>query len=54
MAEKSRVYAYSSHLNKMAICDFGPVTVISCERALFFVYIWIIAGDATNKSLIQR
>ena len=38
----------------MATSDFGPVTVIRCETALFFIYIWIILSDATNKSLIQR
>ena len=37
----------------MATCDFGPVTVISCERALFFVYIWIISWDATNRYSIK-
>ena len=41
-------------LLKMATCGFGPVTVINCERVLFFVYIWIISWDATNRSLIQR
>ena len=38
----------------MPTYDMGPVTVISCETALFFVYIWIISWDATYKSLIQR
>ena len=37
----------------MATCDFGPVTVISCERALFFIYIWIISWDATNRYSIK-
>ena len=37
-----------------ATCDFGPDSVISCERALFFVYIWKISWDATNRSIIQR
>ena len=46
--------AHSTHLNKMATSDFGPDTVISCERALFFIYIWIISWNATNRSLIQR
>ena len=51
---KLSVHAHSTHWNKMAICDFGPVTVISCETALFFVYIWTISWDATNRLLIQR
>ena len=51
---KSSVPAYSTHWNKMATSDYGPVTVISCETALFFVYIWIISWDATYRSLIQR
>ena len=38
----------------MATSDFGPITVISCETALFFVYIWIISLDATYRSLLQR
>ena len=41
-------------LEKMATCDFGPVTVISGETLQFFVYIWIISWDATNRSLIQH
>ena len=41
-----------SSLEKKATCDFGPVTVKSCKRALFFIYIWIISWDATNKSLL--
>ena len=41
------IHAHSAHWNKMATCDFGPVTVISCETALFFIYIWIISWDAT-------
>ena len=51
---KSSVHAHSTHSNKMATCGFGPVTVISCERALFFIYIWIISWDATNNSLKQH
>ena len=54
MAGNSSVHAYSSHWNKMATCDFRPVTVISGETLDFFVYIWIISWDATNRSLIQR
>ena len=50
----SRVHALSTHWNKMATGDCGPVTVLSCETALFFMYIWIISWDATNKSLIQH
>ena len=38
---KLSVHAHSAIWNKMATCDFGPVTVISCEIELFFVYIWI-------------
>ena len=53
MAGKSHVHAYATHCNKIATCDFGTVTVISCARALFFVYIWIISWDATNRSVIQ-
>ena len=34
---RSSVHAYSTHCNKMATCDFGPDTVISCERALFLL-----------------
>ena len=48
------VHAQSTHWNKMATCDFGSVTVISCETALSFVNRWIISWNATNKSLIQR
>ena len=44
----------STHWNKMATCDFGSVTVISCETALFFIKSWIISWNATNKSLIQH
>ena len=54
MVEKSMVHAYSAHWNKMATWDFGPVTVVSFETVLFFVYIWIISWDATNRSLIQH
>ena len=49
-----RAFMHTQLKNKMAICDFGPVTVKSCKRGLFFIYIWIILWDATNKSLIQR
>ena len=51
---KLSVHAHSTHWNKMATCNFGHVTVISCEAALFFVYIRIISWDATNRSLTQR
>ena len=51
---KCSVHAHSTHRNKMATSDFGPVTVISCEKALFFVYIWIILWDATYRSLTQH
>ena len=34
---KSSVHAHSTRWNKMATCNFGPVTVISCETAPFFV-----------------
>ena len=34
--------------------NVGPATVKSCERALFFIYVWIISSDATNKSFIQH
>ena len=39
---------------KWLLVVLEPVTVISCERVLFFVYIWIISWDATNRWLIQR
>ena len=42
MREKSSIHVHSTHWNKN-YCDFGPVTVISCETALFFIYIWIIS-----------
>ena len=48
---KSSVHGHSTHWNKMATSDFGP---ISCETALFFVHIWIILWDATTRSLIQH
>ena len=41
---KSSVHAHSTslstHWNKMATYDSGPVTVISCKTALFFIYIF--------------
>ena len=43
---KSSVHEHSTHWNKMATSDFGPVTVTSCETALFLVHIWIISWDA--------
>ena len=49
MAGKSNVHAYSAHWNKVATCDFGCVTMKSCESMLFFVYIWIISWEATNR-----
>ena len=39
---------------KWLLVILESVTVKSCERVLFFVYIWIISWDATNKSLTQR
>ena len=36
----SSVHVHSTHWNKMATSDFGPVTVISCETRLFFIYIF--------------
>ena len=47
---RSSVYAHLTHWNKMATYDLGPVTVISCETARFFLYIWIISWDATYRS----
>ena len=41
---KSSVHVHSTHWNKMGACDFGPVTVISCETALFFIYIGLFHG----------
>ena len=49
-----RAFLCTQLTKKMANCDFGPVPVKSCERALFFVYIWIVSWDATNKALLQR
>ena len=50
---KSSIHVPSTHWNKMATCDFGSVTVISCETVLVFLNSWISSWDATNKSLIQ-
>ena len=50
---KLSVHVHSTHWNKMATCDFRPVTVKSCETALFFIYIWTVSWDATNRWLIQ-
>ena len=38
----------------MATYNLGPVTVTSCETVLFFVSIWIISLDATNRLLTQH
>ena len=51
---KSSIHVHSTHWNKMVTSDFGPVTVAGCETALFFLSIWIISTDATNRSLTQR
>ena len=51
---KSSLHAHSTHWNKMATSDFGPVTVTSYETVMFFVSICIISWDATNRSLTQR
>ena len=46
---KSSIHAHSTHWNKMATCDFGPVSVKTCETALIFLYIWIMSWDATQQ-----
>ena len=35
---KSSVHAHSAHWNKMATCDIGPVTVISCFSYTFGLF----------------
>ena len=51
---KSSIHAHSTHWNKMATSDFGPVTVTSCETVLLSIHILIISWDATTNTLIQR
>ena len=47
---KSTVHAYSTHWNKIATCDFGSVTVLSCETALFFQTVGLFHGmQQTNR-----
>ena len=40
MKENQGFHVHSTHWNKMASYDLGRVIVISCETALFFVYIF--------------
>ena len=44
---------HSTHQNKMATCDFGPETVISCETALFFcIHLDYFMGSC-NKQIVN-
>ena len=47
------IHAHSTHWNKMATPDFGPVTLISCETALSYAFGLFHGMQQTDTRLMQ-